>query len=109
MIKSEKGKIQLNGDIITLTTELTYILCAFRDTLKDGYSFIKPDEFLTDIVRVSGMTNDELKKENEILRRKLEESEESGCAFDEVPAELTKREKDVLKKLFGINDGGWND
>ena len=101
MIKSEKGKIQLNGDIITLTTELTYILCAFRDTLKDGYSFIKPDEFLTDIVRVSGMTNDELKKENEIQRRKLEESEESGCSFDEIPVELTERERDVLKSIFG--------
>ena len=109
MIKSDGGKVMFSGDIVTLTTELTYILCSFRDTLKDGYSFIEPDEFLTNMVRVSGMTNDELKKENEILRRKLEESEESECAFDEVPVELTKREKDVLKKLFGINDGGWND
>ena len=72
MIKTEKGETTIRGTLAEVRTDLTVIICAFRDTLSEEFTEERIDEIISDAVSMSKKKPDEvidivLKKLLEVL------------------------------------------
>ena len=63
MIHSNNGTTNMHGDIVSLISDLTYILMGVREILVDNFSETDSDEIVDYCLRMSRMSDDDLEKE----------------------------------------------
>ncbi len=63
MIHSNNGTTNMQGNIVSLMSDLIYILRGVREILVNNFSETDSDEIIGYCLRVSRMSNDDLEKE----------------------------------------------
>ena len=60
MIKTENGKVNLKGNIVTLKSDLAAIIISIREVFAERMSQDKADENIREAIRVGFMTEEDL-------------------------------------------------
>lgn len=76
MIKIENGKINLEGNIVTLKSNLATIISSIREAFAECMSQDEADENIREAIRVGFMTEEELRDELKRVKRTEEKENE---------------------------------
>lgn len=73
MIKTENGKVDLKGDIVTLKSNLAVIIISIREVFAERMSQDEADENIREAIRVGFMTEEEFRDELKRVKSKISE------------------------------------
>lgn len=76
MIKIENGKINLEGNTVTLKSNLATIISSIREAFAECMSQDEADENIREAIRVGFMTEEELRDELKRVKRTEEKENE---------------------------------
>ena len=82
MIKTENGKVNLEGNIVTLKIDLATIINSIREVFAERMSQDKADENIREAIRVGFMTEEELRDESKRVESKI--SEKFGGTIEDI-------------------------
>ncbi len=82
MIKTENGKVNLKGNIVTLKSDLAAIIISIREVFAERMSQDKADENIREAIRVGFMTEEELRDESKRVESKI--SEKFGGTIEDI-------------------------
>lgn len=82
MIKTENGKVNLKGNIITLKSNLATIISSIREAFAECMSQDEADENIREAIRVGFMTKEELRDESKRVESKI--SEKFGGTIEDI-------------------------
>lgn len=71
MITCDKGRTRIKGDLSTIQAEMAMIIRGVREILKGEYGKERAEERIQRLVRASEMTQEEMKKETEAMKREI--------------------------------------
>ena len=73
MIKTENGKVDLKGDIVTLKSNFAVIIISIREAFAECMSQDEADENIREAIRVCFMTKEEVRDELKRVKSKISE------------------------------------
>ena len=82
MIKTENGKVNLKGNIVTLKSDLAAIIISIREVFAERMSQDKADENIREAIRVGFMPEEELRDESKRVESKI--SEKFGGTIEDI-------------------------
>lgn len=82
MIKTENGKVNLEGNIVTLKSDLAAIIISIREVFAERMSQDKADENIREAIRVGFVTEEELRDESKRVESKI--SEKFGGTIEDI-------------------------
>lgn len=71
MITCDKGRIRIKGNLNTIQAEMVMIIQAVREILEEEYGKERAEERIQRLIRASEMTQEEMEKETEAMKRKM--------------------------------------
>lgn len=82
MIKTENGKVNLEGNIVELKSDLAMMIISIREVFAERMSQDEADENIREAIRVGFMTEEEFRDESKRVESKI--SEKFGGTIEDI-------------------------
>ena len=95
MIKTENGKVNLEGNIVELKSDLAMMIISIREVFAERMSQDEADENIREAIRVGFMTEEEFRDESKRVESKI--SEKFGGTIEDIMELIDE----VMREAYG--------